>query len=58
MTGPVEANQPEEPHSELRRGVLGVALGVALGAFAVVFGKRRSGDRRPLRSRRRTKGSA
>lgn len=35
---------PGEPHSELQRGLLGVALGVLLGAITLVF--RRSGPDR------------
>lgn len=29
-----------EPHTELQRGLLGVLLGVALGALALVFRRR------------------
>lgn len=32
-----------EPHSEWRRGLLGILLGVALGAIALVFRRRTEG---------------
>lgn len=40
---PQPAVLPDEPHSEVQRGLLGVLLGVALGALTLVF-RRKSAE--------------